>query len=538
MGKIFTITTRREFFRKVLSGLGLAALLPVVSTCKKKTVRGGIVGPDVTLGHRLRTGNFPEVTKTLTTEVVIVGGGVSGLAAARELKKAGIPFQLLELHSEGGGNAIGGKSDVSAYPWGAHYLPLPLHTDTPYLNFLREAGVITGMKDGLPVYNEYYICFDPKERLLINNYWQDGLTPTAGVPEKDLDEIQRFLSKMEHYKQLIGSDGRDAFAIPVRNSSADPAIRELDNISMNEYLTQEKFQSGYLYWYINYCCLDDFGSALDETSAWAAIHYFASRKGRAANVPHDSVLTWPEGNHWLVKKLTAIAHDHIATRSLVYNVVSGKSGAEVKYFDAGSEISVSINCSAVIMATPQFITQRLLGNHRPISWQYSPWVVANITLTNKLNERRGEELSWDNVIYGSHHLGYIHANHQGLSQPLSDKRVITYYRAFSGPDVEQRKKAYETSYDDWRQLVLNDLSIAHPGIEESIEQLDVYVWGHGMVKPYPGFIWNPDRLTTDTVYSDRIHFAHSDLSGISIFEEAFHNGITAAKKIISNDVNG
>jgi hypothetical protein len=538
MGKIFTITSRREFFRKLLSGLGLVALAPVVSTCEKKSIRGGIVGPDVTLGHRLRTGNFPEVSKTQSTGVVIVGGGVSGLAAARELKKAGIPFQLLELHNESGGNAIGGKSDVSAYPWGAHYLPLPLHTDTAYLNFLREAGVITGMSNGLPVYNEYYVCFDPKERLLINNYWQDGLTPTVGVPEKDLNEIQRFLSKIEYYKHLTGSDGRDAFAIPVRNSSTDPAIRELDSISMNDYLIRENFKSEYLHWYINYCCLDDFGSALEETSAWAAIHYFASRKGQAANVPHDSVLTWPEGNHWLVKQLTELVHEHIATKSLVYSVVAGKSGAEVKYFDAGTGTSVLINCSAVIMATPQFISQRLLGNHRPVIWQYSPWVVANITLTNKLNERRGEELSWDNVIYGSNHLGYIHANHQLLSQSYSDKRVITYYRALSGPDAEQRKQAYETKYEEWRELVLKDLEPAHPEIENSIEQLDVYVWGHGMVKPYPGFIWNPDRVTVNTVINDRIHFAHSDLSGISIFEEAFHNGIAAAKTIISNGVNG
>jgi hypothetical protein len=31
---------------------------------------------------------------------------------------------------------------------------------------------------------------------------------------------------------------------------------------------------------------------------------------------------------------------------------------------------------------------------------------------------------------------------------------------------------------------------------------------------------------------DRIHFAHSDLSGMSLFEEAFHQGLRAAREVL------
>lgn len=532
MGKIFPITSRRNFLGNLLTLIGVPLLTPAVSSCHKSVIKGKIVGPNSATGHRLRTGKFPPVARTVETDVVVVGGGVSGLSAARVLTKQGVDFKVLELDNAPGGNSIGGTSNVSNYPWGAHYLPLPLHTDKVYLDFLAEAGVVKGWSNGLPVYDEYAICFDSKERLLINNFWQEGLTPTAGLPEADKLEIQRFLEQMEQFKVAKGSDGNDAFAIPVSDSSADREYRQLDEISMQQFLDKHGYVSPYLHWYVNYCCLDDFGATIGETSAWAGIHYFASRKGCAANVPADSVLTWPEGNHWLVKKLAEQSHDRIITGALVYNISEGEK-ISVTYFDAAANQSIDVVCNRVIVATPQFITQRLLGHQGASDFRYAPWVVANITLTHGLSERRGDELSWDNVIYGASHLGYIHANHQSVNQPSSDKRIITYYRALFGNESEQRKRAFETTYEQWIDLIINDLSKAHTDIKSSIEEINIYVWGHGMIKPSPGFIWNENRTRQDSGIGKKIYLAHSDLSGISIFEEAFHNGIRAAQAIVN-----
>jgi glycine/D-amino acid oxidase-like deaminating enzyme len=58
--------------------------------------------------------------------VVIVGAGIAGLAAGWKLARSGFAdFLLVELESEAGGNSRAGRNAVSAYPWGAHYLPLP-----------------------------------------------------------------------------------------------------------------------------------------------------------------------------------------------------------------------------------------------------------------------------------------------------------------------------------------------------------------------------------------------------------------------------
>jgi hypothetical protein len=55
-------------------------------------------------------------------------------------------------------------------------------------------------------------------------------------------------------------------------------------------------------------------------------------------------------------------------------------------------------------------------------------------------------------------------------------------------------------------------------------------WGHAMISPRPGFIWGSERQKAVKPYRS-IHFAHTDLSGIALFEEAFYHGLTAVGNI-------
>ncbi len=53
-----------------------------------------------------------------------------------------------------------------------------------------------------------------------------------------------------------------------------------------------------------------------------------------------------------------------------------------------------------------------------------------------------------------------------------------------------------------------------------------------MVRPRVGFIWSEARRRVLDRQS-RIHFAHSDLSGYSIFEEAQYRGVLAAERVLN-----
>lgn len=528
---------RREFIHVSSALTGLSFLAQ--GCAMNRPVPGEIVGASSSIGHLLRDGKFGEPVSSHDCEVVIIGGGISGLSAARWLKRNGIgDLVVLDLEQKVGGNATSGSNAVSAYPWGAHYIPIPNNELTDYLQFLEESGVITGHDEkGLPVYNEYFLCFDPQERLYINGRWQNDLIPRLGLPTADQTEISHFLKQMEQFRLTKGSDGLQAFAIPVDTSSKDPVYTSLDGMTMQQWLEHNDYRSAYLHWYVNYCTRDDFGTTAAQISAWTGIHYFASRKGVGSNARHYDVLTWPQGNGWLVEQLSRPIAGSLQPNALAIQLDPSPDAMEVRYYDTLTREVKAIRPRHVILAVPQFVANRLL----PVSEQrsrivreemhYTPWMVANLTVSN-LQERSGAPLSWDNVLFDSQSLGYVEATHQQVQQ-IKEKNVLTYYWPLTHEDpVTARQSAFQRKHADWTRFIFDDLRKIHPDIEQRTERIDIMVWGHAMAQPRPGWIHGGQRQVLRQSYNDRIHFAHTDLAGISIFEEGFYQGIRAANKIL------
>ncbi len=530
--------SRRSFLIKgalfVAMGGGLLSCTKT-RTGGSRPVGGSVLGADWRTGHMLLNKRPALSKETSHTGIVIAGGGISGLSAARELKKKGFDdFLLLELADKTGGNASSGKNAVSPYPWGAHYVPIPNEETALARELLDELGVIEGYDDaGLPVYNEYYLCQDPQERLLIHGQWQEGLVPQLGTSERDRRQYDEFFLTMNEFREARGDDGRRAFAIPLELSSRDPRFLKYDAISMEKYLADSGWDSGYLRWYVNYCCRDDYGSRMDETSAWAGIHYFASRAGRSANADSHSLLTWPEGLGWIAGRMAEKMKDNITCNACVLNIEEIGGGLAVDYYDTRRGVTVRVMAKSIIYAAPRFTalkTIRALREDPPAyadSFSYAPWVIANITMKGE-PEGVGAPLSWDNVSYNSDSLGYVVASHQDLSR-YREKTVLTYYFPLtSGDPASERKAALDTDYKKWARMIIKDLSDMHPGIEGQIEELNVWLWGHAMIKPVTGLMWGAARREALKPLG-KIFFANSDMSGISIFEEAQYRGVMASK---------
>ena len=85
---------------------------------------------------------------------------------------------------------------------------------------------------------------------------------------------------------------------------------------------------------MNYCCRDDYGAGIEKISAWAGVHYFASRDGRASNAPGYAVVTFPEGNGWFVRQFESSLHGNIRSACAVWNVETANDGVLVDFFDA------------------------------------------------------------------------------------------------------------------------------------------------------------------------------------------------------------
>ena len=523
-------------------------------------ISGSFTGIHHERGHVLRdhkhtTGALPPAQRVRNTDVLVLGAGVAGLAAARALRQRGVEdFALLELEDTAGGNSRAGLVNGMPCPLGAHYLPVPGEHAPEVQDLLEELGVRQRVS-GRWQYDEMSLCHSPQERLYFQGQWQEGLLPMQDASAGTLRQYQRFSARIDQSRQMA------IWRLPMQNTRAAPGQRALASITFDTFLTQHAFDDPHLRWYLDYCCRDDYGAGLSTVSAWAGVHYFASRHGFAVpggskleGTEREGVLTWPQGNAWIAQRLQRPLGDRVLTGKLVLRLMNTRRGVEAEVLDVGTQTIERWAARRAIVALPIYIAARVLQNPPDFltlaaqSMAYAPWLVTNIELSAPLQDRAGAAPAWDNVLYGSASLGYVDAGHQSL-RPMAGPTVLTHYRALGQGPAEvraaQRSLLLERPWTAWRDEILGELSAAHPDIASKTRHMAFTRYGHAMAIPTPqknGQIgpqvsWNVrEQLQRKERYPQRpvpqwehFSFAHSDWAGYSVFEEAFALGHAAGQ---------
>lgn len=495
---------------------------------------GTLGGADLARGHRLRGGGFPEPSVTDEVGVVIAGGGIAGLSAGWTLAEAGYEdFRLLELEDRVGGNARGGRNAVSAHPLGAHYLPIPNREARALRHMLGRLGIVVGEAEGRPVYDPLQLCADLQERLLWQGRWHEGLVPATGLSAAERAEWAGFDRVMAGFSARVGSDGRPAFATPIAYSSRDAELLALDAAPFGDWLDEQGFRSRPLRGHVRYAMRDDYGCEPEAVSAWAGIHYWAGRRGWAAQVEGEvggageNVLTWPEGNARLAGAMAARFRERIVPGRIVHRVARDGDGMVVDSFDVAAGRTVRTRAKAVVAAMGQFVAKHVVEGVAGGGFSHAPWVVANVTV-DRPPGGRGAPLAWDNVSATSESLGYVVATHQGPDARTAGT-VLTWYMPLSRDDpAEARRKLLSRPVAEWQAEVARDLLLMHPELEGAIRLIDVWRWAHAMARPTPGFVWGRARAVAASV-APPLFLAHSDFAGLPLFEEAHDAGTRAAE---------
>ena len=513
-GALAGTVSRRRLLRTAVAGGGVAAAAAATFLFRRpRPVEGGFVDRGHVVGHRIRDGQpFPASPDRVRIPAVIVGGGIAGLSAAWWMRRLGFDeFVLLELEDSAGGNSRSGQNSITAYPWAAHYVPVPDRRIPLVEELFSELGVL---QDGR--WDPRHLSREPLSRLFADGAWSPGIEPGDAASRADHDQFDRFWDRMDYYRQ--GGE----FTIPIRPPQQSTG---LDRISMKSWMVAEGFFHDRLRWYIDYCCRDDYGCSYEQASAWAGIHYFAAR-------PEDEAgfLTWPEGNGWIVNRLTEQLGPWLRTGLPVRRI--SKAGRRLEVITE----QVTYECDAVVFAAPTFLTPflapELAAELPPLGdFAYSPWYTANLVVEQPPREA-GAPPAWENIIYDSAGLGYVIATHQTASASATPS-VWTYYHAMAQAEPrDARASLLEMSWEERKEEVLTDLEQAHPDIRDCVTQVDIMRLGHGMIRPTPGTLTSVARQRLAN-WNGPIQFANSDLSGISIFEEAQFRGVRAAERVLA-----
>ena len=505
--------------------------------------------PGMQAGHALRDGaSLPAPSATRRHEVAILGAGVAGLSCAWKLAREGFTDFVVIQGPEFAGNAAAGHRDGLDYPLGAHYLPLPSLACAHVRDMLADFGIIErGAGDARPYYDETALVHSPQERLLRNGRWDEGLLPMTGLPDADAAQHARFLALVERLRTQIGSDGRKVFSIPIALSSRDPAWRALDTIPFKQWLAREGYTSPALHWYLNYCCRDDYGAQYDVVSAWAGLHYFASRDGHAANAGEGAVLTWPGGLAVLAERMRdaitcKLGHAGWLLPGTAARVQDTPAGPLVTCVPSGPQAAgaYAVQSRRTVCAMPLFVAQRILPDIRAYGYDpavhaspHAAWMVSSFVMDGYPIEAPGEPLSWDNVVYQGHALGYVVSTHQLLRVARSPRSVFTAYHALSDRTPQAaREWLAGASPQALRDTAAVDLVAAYgKSFWRHARALEITVRGHAMASPLCGYLSNPGLAALRAV-DGPVLFAHADLSGYSVFEEASWWGVVAAGRIL------
>ena len=533
--------TRRDFLNGVLIGASGLAASRVLGACSN----GGETTPGTDAGvppmgedlrelldtcHALRDGQsfqLPAASGNLY-DCIIVGTGISGLTAAWRLGKLGVTnFLMLEKEPVLGGVARAGTDGAQVFAQGAAYTVQPFNQEL--IDLYTDLGVITGLDgQGLPIIDPKYEVKAPPNNVYLNgqwyeNAWDEGMQNLPLAPQA-LQDLLACRAKIDELYNYVGADGALAFDCPSDASTTDAAIRALDTVSFQQWVSDNGWDPAVTQFFNRYCA-SAMGSTPEALSAWGMLNFLGSE--------FYPVMTQPGGNACWAKMLAdKVGAAKIKLSSFVLRVIEEAGEVHVSYLDNGTP--VTMRAKTAIYAAPRHMVHYLIpglaaaNRNDYTEFHYSPYLLVNVHVS-----KTPAGLAYDNWVHDPcYFTDFILADWAGLSDPahapLDRPNVLTIYTPLLGPN--DRADMLTQPFEFYEQKVLPDLERVLPGVTSTITAIDLFRWGHPIVIAGPNFIFGTAREGAQAPLGN-ISFAGADLDGLPAFENAVAAAYRAADEV-------
>jgi protoporphyrinogen oxidase len=490
--------TRRHFIRTVLLGSSAAGVAGCFAetgrVAPQQTRRPGpahLRGEGFDTCHAVRDGvSLPTTGVSASHDVVVVGGGPSGLSAAHRLRDRDL--LLLEKEDELGGNCVLDEwQGVKMSTGGAFYT----ESETELISFFKEIGA-----QGRKVEGGDSLVVDGQA---VTDFFRGG-ADRLPFPRQARDDFKR--SREDLLKLL---------------EARSP--QELDRVSFAELL---KPYHPLLTKFWDRFGPSNWGGSTSETSGLVGAEAYTWAGGA-----DDPRWTFPggmaEGARALADFVRPKLVDRLRTGAAVYGIereAKGR-GAVVRYMKDGQPFAV--RARAVIVALPKFYASHVVPGLPPPqleamrSFRYEPFPVFNVCLN-----RPGPEPAYDNWFLDGPFTDFVPADwilYAGKG-PRERKTVLTIYHPL--PQDRRKELLVDPMVLEMADGVADALERHFPGTLEKIAEIRVFRRGHPMYVSAPGLLALAERASRPF---GPILFANTDSSpGVSSFDGALSAATRAA----------
>ncbi len=486
--------SRRDFIRYVVAG-SVAAGCPVELElmAEPAPVRPKVQGEENVVCHEVRDGRrFRRPPVSARHDVVIVGGGISGLSAAYFLKDR--DYLLLEKDDHFGGNAYIEEFEGQAYATGSAFITTD---ETTLIELAKEIGLEmlpVNQRDGTIVKGKY-----------VSDVWNEGA-----------DELPYPASVRESFKKFR----RDMLAI-----STEGREQEFDNQRFSQYL--RGYPPEVMQWWDGFGP-SNWGARAHETSALVgvgAMHWISSKDG------NDPRLAWPGGNGAISQRLVEVLEkkyrERMVSGATVVAVEPDKQEVHVTYVHQG--VVRRVSGKTVIVATPKFITAHIVAGlparQRAAMrrLRYVPYPVVNLIFDKPVHRA-----SFDTWCPGNAFTDMIVADWTIRNRPdyTPKYNILTCYTPLT--EYDRGWLLRESGCRAIARKVLRDFQNLKPEFKVDPVEVRIYRRGHPMYMSTPGI--HTRLIPAARTPLERVFFANTDSEGpISTADGAIHSAQKAVE---------
>jgi phytoene dehydrogenase-like protein len=535
--------SRRDFLNGVLIGASGLAASRLLGACGGggETTPGpdaGTLPPGQDLRelldtcHAMRDGQsweLPAASGELY-DCVIVGAGIAGLTAAWRLGRQGVTnVLLLDKDDPLGGLARSNEQDGLSYAEGAAYTVYPFNAEL--IELYTDLGVVTGVDvDGYPIVDPTYVVKAPTNNVYMNGQWFEDAweagMESLPLSQQALQDLMACRDEIDVLYNYVGADDLLAFDCPSDRSTTDADIRALDDISFAQWIADKGWDPAVTEFFTRYCA-SALGTTPDAVSAWGTLNFLGSE--------FYPVQSQPGGNACFAQMLAdKIGRAKIKTNAFVLRVVESAGEVHVTYLEGGTPVTV--RAQSAIYAAPRHIARYLVpglseaGRTEYTAFKYSAYLIANLHV---LKTPAG--LAYDNWVHDPcFFTDFVVADWAGLedpaSAPLDRPNVLTVYCPLIGPN--DRADLQTQPFEYYEQKILADLERVLPGVTATITAVDLFRWGHPMLRPAPGFVFGAERESAQLPLG-LISFATAEVDGLPAFENAVAAAWRASDEVLA-----